>query len=123
MIDANSRGGISRNSAPKTNEVKRSTSSLGSGHGTAHIGHQRKRQQPSRDGRRTLDRHAREVVPGGGILYNERLKVVQDDLQPGVHLYPLPIRDLLQAFGRQTILQNTIALGGVFWLLSLDLEQ
>ena len=29
----------------------------------------------------TLDRHAREVVPGGGILYNERLKVVQDDLQ------------------------------------------
>jgi 2-oxoglutarate ferredoxin oxidoreductase subunit alpha len=70
----------------------------------------------------TLDRHAREVVPGGGILYNERLKVVQDDLQPGVHLYPLPIRDLLQPFGRQTILQNTIALGGIFWLLSLDLD-
>lgn len=70
----------------------------------------------------TLDRHGREVVPGGGILYNERLKVVQDDLQPGVQLYPLPIRDLLQAFGRQTILQNTIALGGIFWLLSLDLD-
>jgi len=70
----------------------------------------------------TLDRHAREVVPGGGILYNERLKVVQDDLQPGVQLYPLPIRDLLQPFGRQTILQNTIALGGIFWLLSLDLD-
>ena len=43
----------------------------------------------------TLDRHAREVVPGGGILYNDRLKVVQDDLQPGVQLYPLPIRELL----------------------------
>jgi 2-oxoglutarate/2-oxoacid ferredoxin oxidoreductase subunit alpha len=70
----------------------------------------------------TLDRHAREVVPGGGILYNGRLKVVQDDLQPGVQLYPLPIRDLLQPFGRQTILQNTIALGGIFWLLSLDLD-
>jgi len=28
----------------------------------------------------TLDRHAREVVPGGGILYNERLKVVQLDV-------------------------------------------
>jgi len=54
----------------------------------------------------TLDRHAREVVPGGGILYNERLKVVQDDLQPGVQLYALPIRDLLQPFGRQTILQR-----------------
>ena len=70
----------------------------------------------------TLDRHAREVVPGGGILYNERLKVVQDDLQPGVQLYPLPIRELLQPFGRQTVLQNTIALGGLFWLLSLDLD-
>ena len=70
----------------------------------------------------TLDRHAREVVPGGGILYNDRLKVVQDDLQAGVQLYPLPIRDLLQPFGRQTILQNTIALGGIFWLLSLDLD-
>ena len=70
----------------------------------------------------TLDRHAREVVPGGGILYNDRLKVVQDDLQSGVQLYPLPIRDLLQPFGRQTILQNTIALGGIFWLLSLDLD-
>src|SRR6266702_1998019 len=70
----------------------------------------------------TLDRHAREVVPGGGILYNERLKVVQDDLQPGVQLYPLPIRELLQPFGRQTILQNTIGLGGIFWLLSLDLD-
>jgi 2-oxoglutarate/2-oxoacid ferredoxin oxidoreductase subunit alpha len=34
----------------------------------------------------------------------------------------LPIRDLLQPFGRQTILQNTIALGGIFWLLSLDLD-
>jgi 2-oxoglutarate ferredoxin oxidoreductase subunit alpha len=70
----------------------------------------------------TLDRHAREVVPGGGILYNERLKVVQDDLQPGVQLYPLPIRELLQPFGRQTVLQNTIALGGLFWLVSLDLD-
>src|SRR5215470_12850692 len=70
----------------------------------------------------TLDRHAHEVVSGGGILYNERLKVVQDDLQPGVQLYPLPIRDLLQPFGRQTILQNTIALGGIFWLLNLDLD-
>jgi 2-oxoglutarate ferredoxin oxidoreductase subunit alpha len=47
---------------------------------------------------------------------------VQDDLQPGVQLYPLPIRDLLQPFGRQTILQNTIALGGIFWLLNLDLD-
>jgi 2-oxoglutarate ferredoxin oxidoreductase subunit alpha len=71
----------------------------------------------------TLDQHAAEVVSGGGILYNsDRLKVIQDDLQPGVSLYPLPIRELTQAFGRQAVIQNTVALGGLFWLLQLDFE-
>jgi 2-oxoglutarate ferredoxin oxidoreductase subunit alpha len=32
------------------------------------------------------------------------------------------VQVVLQPFGRQTILQNTIALGGIFWLLSLDLD-
>jgi 2-oxoglutarate ferredoxin oxidoreductase subunit alpha len=71
----------------------------------------------------TLDRHAAEVQTTGGILYNsDRLKVMKDDLQPGVSLYPLPIRDLTQAFGRQAVLQNTVALGGLFWLLRLDFD-
>jgi 2-oxoglutarate ferredoxin oxidoreductase subunit alpha len=71
----------------------------------------------------TLDRHAAEVRTTGGILYNsDRLEVVKDDLQPGVSLYPLPIRELAQAFGRQAILQNTVALGGLFWLLHLDFD-
>src|SRR4029453_14675322 len=71
----------------------------------------------------TLDQHAAEVVPGGGILYNgDRLKVVKDDLQSGVSLYPLPMRELTQAFGRQAVIQNTVALGGLFWLLQLDFE-
>ena len=71
----------------------------------------------------TLDRHAAEVWTGGGILYNgDRLQIVKDDLQPGVSLYALPMRELTQAYGRQTILYNTVALGGLFWLLSLDFE-
>jgi 2-oxoglutarate ferredoxin oxidoreductase subunit alpha len=71
----------------------------------------------------TLDRHAAEVHVGGGILYNsDRLKVVKDDLQSGVSLFGLPIRELTQAFGRQTVVQNTAALGALFWLLSLDYE-
>jgi 2-oxoglutarate/2-oxoacid ferredoxin oxidoreductase subunit alpha len=71
----------------------------------------------------TLDQHAAEVVSGGGIFYNgDRLKVVKDDLQSGVSLYPLPIRELTQAFGRQAVIQNTVALGGLFWLLQLDFE-
>jgi 2-oxoglutarate ferredoxin oxidoreductase subunit alpha len=71
----------------------------------------------------TLARHAAEVHVGGGILYNsDRLKVVKDDLQSGVSLYGLPIRELTQAFGRQTVVQNTAALGALFWLLALDYE-
>jgi 2-oxoglutarate ferredoxin oxidoreductase subunit alpha len=71
----------------------------------------------------TLDQHAAEVASGGGILYNgDRLKVIQDDLQPGVSLYPLPIRNLTQAFGRQPVVQNTVALGALFWLLRLDFD-
>ncbi|GIX48443.1 MAG: hypothetical protein KatS3mg131_2654 [Candidatus Tectimicrobiota bacterium] len=69
----------------------------------------------------TLDRHAAEVAPGGGILYNgDRLKVIRDDLQPDVHLYPLPVRELTQALGRQQVVQNTVALGALVWLLRLD---
>jgi 2-oxoglutarate ferredoxin oxidoreductase subunit alpha len=34
----------------------------------------------------------------------------------------LPIRELTQAFGRQAVVQNTVALGGLFWLLQLDFE-
>lgn len=71
----------------------------------------------------TLDRHAAEVGSGSGMLYNaDKLEVIQDDLQPGVHLYPLPIRELIQAFGRQPVLQNTVALGALHWLLGLDFD-
>ncbi|MGQ4810520.1 2-oxoglutarate oxidoreductase subunit KorA [Candidatus Entotheonellaceae bacterium PAL068K] len=71
----------------------------------------------------TLDQHAAEVEPGGGILYNaDRLKVIQDDLQPDVHLYPLPIRELTQAFGRLPVIQNTVALGAICWLQGLDFD-
>src|SRR5207245_11229659 len=44
----------------------------------------------------TLDRHAREVAPGGGIVSNERLKVLQDALRPGGQRCPFPIRALCE---------------------------
>jgi 2-oxoglutarate ferredoxin oxidoreductase subunit alpha len=69
----------------------------------------------------TLDRHTAEVETGGGILFNaDRLKVIQDDLRQGVNLYPLPIRELTQAFGRMPVVQNTVALGALCWLTRLD---
>lgn len=69
----------------------------------------------------TLDQHAAEVASGGGILYNgDRFQVIQDDLQSGVQLYPLPIRELTQAFGRQQVVQNTVAMGALCYLTGLD---
>jgi 2-oxoglutarate ferredoxin oxidoreductase subunit alpha len=71
----------------------------------------------------TLDRHAAEVDTGGGILYNgDRHQIIQDDLRPGVQLYPLPMRELTKATGRDQVVQNTVAQGALFWLLQLDFD-
>ena len=42
----------------------------------------------------TLNQHTAEVNANGGILYNsDKLQVAQDDLQPGVVLYPFPVKE------------------------------
>ena len=60
--------------------------------------------------------------PGAAFSITSDSRSCRTTCSPGCTLYPLPIRELLQPFGRQTMLQNTIALGGIFWLLSLDLD-
>jgi 2-oxoglutarate/2-oxoacid ferredoxin oxidoreductase subunit alpha len=71
----------------------------------------------------TLNQHTSEVNANGGILYNsDKLQVAQDDLQPGVVLYPFPVKDLSEKFGRNPVMQNTVLLGGLLWLLDLDFD-
>jgi 2-oxoglutarate/2-oxoacid ferredoxin oxidoreductase subunit alpha len=71
----------------------------------------------------TLNQHTVEVNANGGILYNsDKLQVAQDDLQPGVTLYPFPVKDLSDKFGRNPVMQNTVLLGGLLWLLDLDFD-
>src|SRR6266498_4018298 len=49
----------------------------------------------------TLNQHTAEVNPNGGILYNsDKLQVAKDDLQAGAVLYPFPIKDLTERYGR-----------------------
>jgi 2-oxoglutarate ferredoxin oxidoreductase subunit alpha len=71
----------------------------------------------------TLNRHTAEVDANGGILYNsDKLQVARDDLQPGVVLYPFPVKDLSEQYGRNPVMQNTVLLGGLLWLLDLDFD-
>jgi len=71
----------------------------------------------------TLNQHTSEVNANGGILYNsDKLQVAQDDLQPEVVLYPFPVKDLSEKFGRNPIMQNTVLLGGLLLLLDLDFD-
>jgi 2-oxoglutarate ferredoxin oxidoreductase subunit alpha len=71
----------------------------------------------------TLNQHTAEVNPNGGILYNsDKLQVAKDDLQTGVILYPFPIKDLTERYGRNPVMQNTVLLGGLLWMLDLDFD-
>jgi 2-oxoglutarate ferredoxin oxidoreductase subunit alpha len=72
----------------------------------------------------SIERHAREVKGGGAVLYNsDKLKcdpvLIGDNVLP----VPLPVNDLAKPFGRvQPIMQNTVALGALLYLVGLEFE-
>ncbi len=71
----------------------------------------------------TLNQHTAEVHRGGGILFNaDKLQVPKEDLQPDVNLYPFPVKTLTEKYGRNPVMQNTLLLGALFWLLNLDFD-
>ncbi|HKZ03636.1 MAG TPA: 2-oxoacid:acceptor oxidoreductase subunit alpha [Pyrinomonadaceae bacterium] len=71
-----------------------------------------------------IERHAREVEPGGAIIYNSN-KLTCDPTLVGNQVLPvpLPIKEVTKSFGRlQPIMQNTVALGALLYLLGLEFE-
>jgi len=72
----------------------------------------------------TVERHAREVEPGGAVLYNsDRFTCETSLLRDGVVGLPLPVNEITKAFGRLLpIMQNTVALGAVMFLAQLDFD-
>ncbi|HKZ02732.1 MAG TPA: 2-oxoacid:acceptor oxidoreductase family protein, partial [Pyrinomonadaceae bacterium] len=72
----------------------------------------------------TIERHAREVEPGGAVIYNsDKLTCDSTLISSQVLLVPLPIKELTKSFGRlPPIMQNTVALGALLYLLGLQFE-
>ena len=72
----------------------------------------------------TVERHAREVEPGGAVLYNsDRFTCETSLLRDGVVGLPLPVNEITKPFGRLLpIMQNTVALGAVMFLARFDFD-
>ena len=71
-----------------------------------------------------LERHAREVEPGGAIIFNSARFAADPALVPeGVALVPLPMTELTAGLGKiQPVMQNTAALGALLHLVGFDLD-
>jgi len=71
-----------------------------------------------------IERHAREVEPGGAIVFNSARLHCDPSLVPeGVSLVPLPVPQLTAPLGKLLpVMQNTAALGALLHLVGFDLE-
>src|SRR5262245_59481453 len=72
----------------------------------------------------SLERHAREVEPGGAIVFNSARLHCDPALVPeGVALVPLPVPEITAHLGRLLpVMQNTAALGALLHIIGFDLE-
>jgi 2-oxoglutarate ferredoxin oxidoreductase subunit alpha len=72
----------------------------------------------------TIERHAREVASGGAIIYNsDKLKVDPVLIGDNVLTAPMPVAELIKPFGKlPPIMQNTVAMGALLYLLNLEFE-
>ena len=71
----------------------------------------------------SIERHAPEVEQGGVVLFNADKLRCNIPLRDTVLTAPLPIGELTKPFGpTQPVMQNTVALGALLFLLGLDFE-
>ena len=68
----------------------------------------------------TLDRHLQELIVGGVALYNSAKLQPSYEPPQGVQLCPLPVPDLTPAYKELPVMQNTVAVGAVIFLMGLD---
>lgn len=70
-----------------------------------------------------VDEHLHEIVPGGGIVYDEKFSVDEEALEErGVHAYPVPIMRIAKEVGGNEVMANTAALGALAGIVDYDLQ-
>ncbi|MBX5492101.1 MAG: 2-oxoacid:acceptor oxidoreductase subunit alpha [Chloroflexi bacterium] len=68
-----------------------------------------------------VERHWREVVPGGAVLYDVGVKFDEAPLRErGVQLFPMPLMKIAEEQGGSRIMMNTAALGAVAGITEFD---
>jgi 2-oxoglutarate/2-oxoacid ferredoxin oxidoreductase subunit alpha len=68
----------------------------------------------------TLDRHLRELRPGGAAVFNSAKVNPSYEPPKGVSLCPLPVPMLCPAAKELPVMQNTVAVGAMIRLMGLD---
>ena len=68
----------------------------------------------------TMNRHLRLLGDGGTVIYDSD-KIKPGEAADGVQLCPLPVKELSNR-SRNKVIQNTIALGVITYLMGLDFE-
>jgi len=70
----------------------------------------------------TIERYGAEVVPGGGIIFDEGFDIDGDRLKErGVQLFPVPLVEIAREAGSE-VMANTAALGAVAGMTGYALE-
>src|ERR1700676_2154742 len=71
----------------------------------------------------SIERHAPEVESGGAILFNADKLKVNLPIRDNVLTVPLPVAQLLKPFAPVApVMQNTVAVGALLFLFSLDFD-
>ena len=71
----------------------------------------------------SLERHAPEVEAGGAIIFNSDKLKLNIPIRDNVLTVPLPVSSLLKPFGAVApIMQNTVALGALVFLIDFQFE-
>ena len=68
----------------------------------------------------TMDRHLGLMGPGSRVIFNSD-SITPGTAEAGVHMCPMPVADLSDG-SRNKVIQNTIALGLITYMLGLDFQ-
>jgi len=73
--------------------------------------------------RESVFHHMDEVNPGGGIIYDAKDAISDEELsRDDINYYPVPLGEIVNELGGPQIMRNTVALGSVASLIGLDVD-